>query len=198
MLKHIVTGALVTVVLAVLTGLIFPLGMTLIAQLAFPLQANGSLITNSSGQVIGSRLIGQGFAKPQYFHPRPSAAGAGYAGESSGGTNYGPTSKKLILGDKDFAGIKQLADSYRKENSLSFDAKVPVDAVTRSASGLDPDITYANAMTQAVRVAKARHLPEQAIMSLVRTNLEIPQLGFLGEPRVNVLQLNLALDKLKQ
>jgi len=207
MLKNIIISIRATLVLAVLTGLLFPGLITLIAQLVFPYQANGSLIVKN-GKTIGSRLIGQSFTKPEYFHPRPSAAGSGYAGEASSGTNLGPTSKKLILGqsddpatkdvDESFKGVKQLADTYRTENGLAPNERVPVDAVTRSGSGLDPDISEANALMQAPRVAKTRNLPEATVTDLVHTHTEGRQLGFLGEPHVNVLMLNLALDDLKR
>jgi potassium-transporting ATPase KdpC subunit len=192
-------------VLAALTGLLFPLLMTGIAQAVFPGQANGSLIKDVSGKVIGSRLIGQRFTEPRYFHPRPSAAGSGYDTTVSSGTNLGPTSSKLIRGieddpetsdtDESYAGVKQLAETYRKENDLPADTKVPVDAVTRSGSGLDPHISPANAALQAPRVAKARNLTTEAVMEVVRRHTEGRQLGILGEPRVNVLLLNLDLDK---
>ncbi len=198
MFKQMMPALRATLVLAFLTGLVFPAVVTLCAQLLFPDQANGSLIRNQSGQVIGSRLIGQMFVKPEYFHGRPSAAGQGYAGEASGGTNLGPTSSKLILGSKDFVGIKQLAESYRSENLLGATDKVPVDAVTRSGSGLDPDISPANAMLQARRVSAARHLMLEQVIALVQQHIEGRQLGFIGEPRVNVLLLNLALDKIKR
>lgn len=198
MLKELFPAARATIVLAVFTGLIFPLAMTAVGQLVFPFQANGSLIRDAGGKIIGSQLIGQAFTRPEYFHPRPSAAGSGYEGEASGGANLGPTSKKLLFGDADFPGIKQLAEAYRKENSLPADAKVPVDAVTRSASGLDPHITVVNALYQAPRVAGARHLSQETVIELVKSNTQARELGFLGEPCVNVLALNLALDKLKQ
>ena len=140
-------------------------------------------------------MLAQSFTRPEYFHPRPSAAGSGYAGEASGGTNYGPTSSRLILGDKDFAGIKQLAESYRKENSLAPGTEVPVDAVTRSASGLDPHITMANAVLQLPRVAKARNMSESCVRNLLEKYTEARECWILGEPRVNVLLLNLALDE---
>lgn len=205
MLKQILPSIRATIVLAILTGLLFPLAMTGIAQAVFPSQANGSLIKDASGKVIGSELIGQPFTKPQYFHPRPSAAGSGYDATMSSGTNLGPTSSKLIEGitddpktkdaDESYAGVKQLAETYRKENDLPADAKVPVDAVTRSASGLDPHISPANAALQAPRVAKARHMTTEAVMQAVSEHTEGRQFGILGEPRVNVLTLNLALDK---
>jgi K+-transporting ATPase ATPase C chain len=205
MFKQAITALRATIVLAVLTGIIFPLIITGIAQALFPHQANGSLITDRSGKTIGSSLLAQRFVRPEYFHPRPSAAGSGYAGEASSGTNLGPTSAKLILGQKDdpatkdfdesFAGIKQLAESYRAENSLPSDYAVPVDAVTRSGSGLDPDISVPNALLQAPRVAKARKLPESVVKDLLARHTEERQFGFLGEPRVNVLTLNLDLDQ---
>jgi K+-transporting ATPase ATPase C chain len=194
-----------TLVLALLTGIVFPVIVTGIAQFAFKDAANGSLIVKD-GKVVGSKLIGQPFSKPEYFHTRPSAAGSGYAGEASGGTNLGPTSSKLILGQKDdpqtkadesFAGVKQLAEQYRTENDLGHEELVPVDAVTRSASGLDPDISPLNARLQTARVAKARNLPAQTVADLVQQNTHAPTLGILGETRVNVVTLNLALDGLK-
>jgi potassium-transporting ATPase KdpC subunit len=207
MIKHLLTAVKATIVLAVLTGLIFPALMTALAQILFPREANGSLIHNEAGQVIGSKLIGQQFGKPQYFYPRPSAAGSGYAGEASSGTNLGPTSKKLILGqpdnpdtraiDESFAGVKQLSEKYRQENLMDSSEKVPVDAVTRSGSGLDPDISQANALLQARRVARIRGLSLEALKGLVYKHTDERQFGFLGEPRVNVLTLNLSLDHLK-
>jgi len=205
MIPIVVQAARATLVLAVLTGLIFPLAMTALAQLLFPDKANGSLIRRTDGTVIGSSLIGQQFTKPQYFHPRPSAAGSGYAGEASSGTNLGPTSARLFEGaaddpktkddDESFLGVKQLANAYRKENLLPSSFKIPVDAVTRSGSGLDPHISVQNAMIQAKRVAIARKLPLAVIMTNVLQHTERRHLGILGEPRVNVLLLNLALDE---
>lgn len=186
-----------TLTLAFYTGIVFPFFIFALAQLFFPHQANGSHIRNGD-QTVGSELIGQGFTKATYFHPRPSAAGSGYAGEASGGTNYGPTSRKLILGDESFAGIKQLAESYRTENDLPPDAQVPVDAVTRSSSGLDPHISPANARSQAPRVATARHLRQATVLELVSRYTQERDLGVFGEPRVNVLKLNLALDSLSE
>jgi K+-transporting ATPase ATPase C chain len=207
MLKQLLPSVRATIVLAVLTGLLFPLLMTAVAQAVFRDQANGSLIVDANGKVIGSRLIGQPFTKPQYFHPRPSAAGSGYDATMSSGTNLGPTSSKLIQGipddpktkntDESYAGVKQLAEAYRKENDLPADAKVPVDAVTRSGSGMDPHISPANAALQAPRVAKARNMTSDAVMELVRQHTEGRTFGILGEPRVNVLMLNLALDQRK-
>jgi potassium-transporting ATPase KdpC subunit len=155
----------------------------------FASQANGSLVRDSSGTVVGSTLLAQGFSRPEYFHPRPSAAGSdGYDATSSGGSNFGPTNQKLI------DSVKDRAVAYREENGLANDAPVPVDAVTQSASGLDPDISPANALIQAGRVAKARNLPEDQVRALVNQNTEGRTLFILGEPRVNVLRLNLALD----
>ena len=176
-----------------------------IGQVFFKNQANGSLIT-VNGPVVGSALLGQGFSKPIYFQPRPSAAGAGYDPTASGGTNLGPTSDKLINGIPDtlpngkpnpsgFDGIKTLAAAYRTANGLAPNAPVPVDAVTRSASGLDPEISVANADLQAARVAKARNISVEQVDQLIEQNTRGRGLGFLGEPGVNVLELNIALDK---
>jgi K+-transporting ATPase ATPase C chain len=208
MLKHLVPAGRATLFLALLIGIVFPFAVTFLSQLIFPEQANGSLIRNSAGQVIGSRLIGQNFTRSEYFHPRPSAAGAGYAGEASGGTNLGPTSAKLFLGqaddpatkdvDESFAGVKQLAKKYREENLLNQDEKVPVDAVTRSGSGLDPHISEANALFQARRIAKVRSIDLTAVKELIEKQVESRDLGMLGEPRINVLLTNLALDRLKR
>ena len=198
--------AVVSVLLfVVLTGLLFPLAVTGIAQVVFHHQANGSLISGKDG-VVGSEIIGQNFSKPEYFHPRASAAGSGYDATSSGGTNLGPTSDKLIHGihkklpngtddSGNFDGVKDLHDAYIKENELPADTQVPADAVTRSASGLDPQISPANARLQIKRVAKARDLPEDEVERLVLQNTDGRSLGFLGEPGVNVLKVNLALDR---
>lgn len=178
------------------TGLAFPTLVTGVAQAAFPRQANGSLIRDRQGIVVGSSLIGQPFALPGYFHPRPSAAGGGYDAVNSSGTNLGPTSDKLIngLADGSFAGVKQLAETYRKENGLAPGILLPPDAVTRSASGLDPHISVRNAMLQANRVAETRKLPIDRVHVLIQRNTDPAFLGIFGEPGVNVLALNLALD----
>lgn len=183
-------------------GLAFPAAVTGIAQAIFPHQANGSLVTQN-GKVVGSELIGQSFAKPEYFHPRPSAAGSGYDAANSSGTNLGPTSDKLINGipddpktkaDESFDGVKQLAEKYRKENGLAADAVVPADAVERSASGLDPHISPRNAELQAARVAKARNIEVEKVKALIEENTDKPFVGVFGDPGVNVLRLNRALD----
>jgi K+-transporting ATPase ATPase C chain len=188
LLEHTRTAILMVVVLTVLLGIVYPLIMTGLSQVLFPNQANGSLIRDTSGNVVGSALLGQNFSTPQYFHPPPSAAGTdGYDATSSGASNLGPTNQKLI----DAATDRAMA--YRAENGLAADALVPVDAVTASASGLDPDISPANALIQASRVAKARNLSEDQVRNLVNQYIERRTLGVLGEPRVNVLKLNLAL-----
>ena len=208
MLKQLLPAVRATLGLAVLTGILFPLAVTGIAQVAFPHQASGSLIRGADGKVVGSELIGQPFSRPEYFHPRPSAAGSGYDGSLSSGTNLGPTSAKLIAGlpddpatqdvDEAYAGVKQLVEQYRRENGLGPEVKVPVDAVTRSASGLDPHISVANALLQAPRVAKARGWSETSAKELVAKHTENRDLGILGEPRVNVLLLNRALEGVKR
>lgn len=178
-----------TLVLAVVCCGIYPLVVFGFGQWLFADQANGSLIIDSKGTIIGSRLIGQNFTGAKYFHPRPSAAGnIGYDPTSSGGSNLGPTSKKLA------DGIRQNVSDYRTVNGLAANTPVPADAVTSSASGLDPHISVANARLQAARVAKARGLSATQVEELIVKYTERPGLGFLGEPGVNVLQLNLALD----
>jgi potassium-transporting ATPase KdpC subunit len=188
----LVTSILMVVTLTVLTGVVFPLIMLGIGQLFFNHQANGSLIKNSHGQVIGSQLIGQNFTKPQYFHPRLSAAGKGYDATSSGGTNLGPTNAQLLKNT-----IAQ-ANLIRKENNLPANYQLPADAVSTSASGLDPDISQAYADLQVPRVAKARGMSQSAVRALVKKYTSGRDLGFLGEPRVNVLEVNLALDSAKK
>jgi K+-transporting ATPase ATPase C chain len=180
--------------LTLLTGCALPLLLAAIGRPLFPHQANGSLITRH-GVVVGSELIGQEFSRPEYFQSRPSAAGTGYDGTASGGTNLGPNNPRLKNGAADFAGIRHLAEEYRKRNGLAPDAPIPIDAVTRSASGLDPDITPANAALQTPRVARARGASEAAVRRLVEHYTKGPQVGFLGNARVPVLDLDLALDQ---
>lgn len=188
----LITSVLMTVVLMIGTGIIYPLVMTGLAQVFFHDQANGSLIKNTRGQVIGSSLIGQNFTKPQYFHPRLSAAGKGYDATSSGGTNLGPTNQTLLKNT-----VAQ-ANLIRKENHLPANYPLPADAVSTSASGLDPNISPAYADLQIPRVAQARGVSQAVVRTLVQKYTSGRTLGVLGEPRVNVLQLNLALDQLKK
>src|SRR5262245_37339623 len=239
MFKELKTGFLVMVVMTVLTGLVYPAAITAIAQVVFPDQANGSPIV-SNGHVIGSRLLGQNFTRPEYFHPRPSAAGSGYDPTATAGSNLGPTSAKLLNGttkmdDKknevvDFDGIKLRIVHYCLENDIAFESSIsvdsfkdkdgnlddvnlikafsddrtplifmpktpiPADAIAGSASGLDPHISPRNAELQAVRVAKARGVSTDQVQAVVAEHTEGRTLGVLGEPHVNVLELNLALD----
>jgi K+-transporting ATPase ATPase C chain len=177
--------------LTVLTGCVYPLVTGGIAQIVLPIQSNGSLVTRSDGSVVGSNLIGQQFAGPAYFHPRPSAAGdKGYDATSSGGSNLGPTNASLVK------AVQDRAAAYRQENGLSASTPIPVDAVTASGSGLDPDISPADALLQAHRVALARGRTDGEIQTIVERHVEGRTLGILGEPRVNVLQLNLDVDQL--
>lgn len=177
---------LLTFVFIVVTGLIYPGAVTAVARLVFPNQAGGSLVT-ANGQVIGSKLIGQQFTQPWYFHPRPSAAGSGYDATSSGGTNKGPTDRKLA--DTLIAGAIAQAESAGVPKG-----KIPTDMATASASGLDPHISPANALFQVARVAAARGVDTAQVRDLALHYVEGRQFGFLGEPRVNVLALNLAVD----
>jgi K+-transporting ATPase ATPase C chain len=181
-------AVLATIVLAVVCCGVYPLLVFGVAQTVFREKANGSLIVDSNGTVRGSRLLGQGFTAEKYFHPRPSAAGNGYDAANSSGSNLGPTSKSL------HDAIKERVEAYRKENSLKETDSVPADAVTASGSGLDPHISVRNAEVQAARVAKARGVDVQKVLKLIQANRDGPDLGFLGEAGVNVLQLNLALD----
>jgi K+-transporting ATPase ATPase C chain len=175
-------------VLAVICCGLYPLVVFGISQALFHDKANGSLIVDQDGTVRGSKLLGQGFTADKYFHPRPSAAGTGYDATSSGGSNLGPTSQKLN------DAIKDRVAAYRKENGLSETEPVPADAVTASGSGLDPQISLRNAELQTPRVAKARGLSEEKVRELVQQNTDGRDLGVLGDPGVNVLELNLALD----
>jgi K+-transporting ATPase ATPase C chain len=207
MIKQLVISLRVTLITLVIVSGVYPLVVWGIAQAAFRHQANGSLIRDSSGTVIGSELLAQSFTKAQYFQPRPSAAGSsGYDPTASGGTNYGPTSDKLINGvhkpnlkngqpdPSDYEGVKDLAKDYRTTNNLSANTPVPVDAVTKSASGLDPDISPENAALQAARVAAARGVSVADVKGVVTQYTKGRDLWFIGEPRINVLELNLALD----
>jgi K+-transporting ATPase ATPase C chain len=186
MLEQLLPAVRITLVLTVLTGMLYPALVTGIAQAIFPKQANGSLI-EVNGKVIGSELIGQKFTKPEYFQGRPSAAGDGYDAANSGASNFGPTNQKLV--DR----IKGDAEKFRKENP-DFSGPIPADLLTASASGLDPHLSPASAAAQVARVAKTRGVPTAQIQDLVDHYTESRQLGILGEPRVNVLNLNLALD----
>lgn len=173
--------------LTLLVGVAYPLAVTGLAQLAFPHRADGSLVERD-GQVVGSRLIGQAFAGARYFHPRPSAAGEGYDAMASAPSNLGPTNPELVR------QVRARRVAYRRDNGLRPGQQVPVDAVTASGSGLDPHISVANARLQATRVARARGLALDDVLALVASHTDGRSLGFLGEPGVNVLELNLALD----
>jgi potassium-transporting ATPase KdpC subunit len=185
MKRNLITAVLMTIATTVLLGVVYPLVVTAMAQVLFHDKANGELITQN-GTVIGSRIIGQAFVSDRYFHSRPSAAGNGYDAANSGATNFGPTNQKLI--DR----VKTDTATLHSENP---DQPVPADLVTTSASGLDPDITPAAALFQVPRIARVRGLSEDRIRSLVQAHIEKRTWGFLGEPRVNVLELNLALDQ---
>jgi K+-transporting ATPase ATPase C chain len=182
--RNLVTAVLMTIVTTVILGIIYPLAITGIAQVSFPDKANGQLI-EKDGKVIGSKIIAQGFSSPGYFRPRPSAAGTGYDAANSAGTQLGPTNKKLI------DAVKANVEAARKENP---NAPVPIDLVTTSPSGLDPHISLAAADFQVPRVARERGIAEADVRRLVAANTDDRQLGFFGEPGVNVLELNLALD----
>jgi potassium-transporting ATPase KdpC subunit len=185
--KQLLTSVLMTLVTTVLLGLIYPLAITGVAQVLFPAKANGSLLRSSNGTLIGSALIGQPFTGPGYFHSRPSAAGdAGYDTTASGGSNLGPTNQKLI------ARVEADITRLQAENP---NAPIPVDLVTTSGSGLDPDITPAAAEFQIPRVARERGISVDQLRRVVQEHTKGRDLGFLGEPRVNLLELNLALDR---
>src|SRR5580704_7425239 len=187
MWQQILPGIRIKLFMTIVLGVLYPLAITGISQVMFPHQANGSLVT-VNGKVVGSELIGQNFVKPEYFQPRPSAAGNdGYDPTASGGSNYGPTSQKLV--DR----VKASIDKFRKDNP-DYTGPLPADLVTASASGLDPHISPDSASAQSARVAKARGVSTDQVSQLIAQLTEGPDLGLLGEPRVNVLKLNLALD----
>jgi K+-transporting ATPase ATPase C chain len=190
-IKEVKLAVMATVALAVILCGVYPAIVWGIAQIGFFSKANGSLVLRD-GHVLGSRLIAQGFAAPQYFHPRPSAAGEGYDAASSGASNLGPLSKKLAN------QVKDRVAAYRAENGIALSVKIPADAVTASASGLDPHISLGNAGLQSARVARARGISEAAVRILIQNHIDGPDLGFLGEPGVNILELNLALDAVKE
>jgi K+-transporting ATPase ATPase C chain len=190
LVRQLRPAILAMVVLSVLLGVAYPMAATAIAQTAFHDRANGSLI-HRDGVVVGSKLIGQLFVSPQYFHGRPSEAGSGYDASASSGSNDGPLNQELLT------AVADRATAYRHENGLAADAPVPVDAVTASGSGLDPDISIANARLQANRVANARGLTPDAVNALVDEHTRRRDFAVLGEPGVNVLELNLALDQLR-
>jgi K+-transporting ATPase ATPase C chain len=192
-----------TLVTLVVTGLVYPLAVTGASQLLFPHRANGSIVVDEKGNEVGSELIGQAFADPAYVRPRPSANS--YDAANSGGTNLGTTSKKLRDGvvddpatkdvDESFAGVTQLAAAFRADNGVPDGVAIPADAVTRSASGLDPDVSPETAMLQAGRIAKARGVTVDRVQSVISDFIDERDLGFLGEDHVNVLVVNLALDR---
>jgi len=185
MLSEIRPAIVSTLIFTLLLGLGYPLAITGISELAFPYQANGSLVRNASGQVIGSALIAQAFTKDEYLHPRPSAAGSGYDPTSSGGSNYGPLDPNLA---------KRIAGDAATLRASTGHQAIPDDAITTSGSGLDPDISPAYALLQVDRIAKARGASPAAVEQLISQHIEQPFLGFIGQPRVNVLMTNRALD----
>ena len=188
MWQQILPGLRIKIFMTILVGVIYPLAITGICQLVFPHRANGSLVT-AGGKVIGSELIGQNFTRPEYFRPRPSAAGSeGYDATASSGSNYGPTNQKLV------ERVKASVEKFRKENP-DYTGPLPADLVTTSSSGLDPHISPDSACAQSARVAKARGMTVAQVTELIAGFTEGPSLGVLGEPRVNVLKLNLALDQ---
>jgi K+-transporting ATPase ATPase C chain len=187
MWQQILPGLRIKIFLTIVLGIGYPLLITAICQLVFPYQANGSLI-KLNGKIIGSEIIAQGFTKAEYFHPRPSAAGNGYDATASGGSNFGPTNQKL------YDRLKTAVERFRKDNP-DYHGPIPADLLTTSESGLDPDLSPASALAQAARVAKARGMTLEEANRLIMQFAKAPDLGFLGEPRVNVLRLNLALDQ---
>ncbi|AFM24577.1 K(+)-transporting ATPase subunit C [Desulfomonile tiedjei] len=190
-IRELRVSIIATIALGIILCGIYPLVVWGIAQVFFPHQANGSLIVRN-GKIVGSELLGQNFVDAKYFHPRPSSTGEnGYDASSSGGSNLGPTSKKLVQ------TVKERIEAYRAENGLSADVPIPADAVTASASGLDPHITLENARLQASRVARARGIDESVMLEKLRASLEGRDLRILGEPRINVTKLNLSLDEMK-
>lgn len=189
LLPRIRTALVLVALLSVVLGGLYPLAVYWTGKLLFPFQAGGSLVRSPDGTVLGSALLGQNFRGPQYFHPRPSAAGeAGYDATASGGRNLGPTSKKLV------EAVAQSVEEYRKENLLSPDQRIPADAVTASASGLDPHISVANALLQLPRVARERKMSHEELRGIVARYTSKPWLGLFGEPVVNVPMVNWALD----
>lgn len=189
MWSEILPGLRIKIFMTVLLGVIYPLAVTGLCQLMFPRQANGSMVV-VNGKVVGSELIAQNFTKQEYFHPRPSAAGNdGFDATASGGSNYGPTNQKLV--DR----VKASVEQFRRENP-DYTGPIPADLLTTSGSGLDPEISPASAEAQAVRVAKARGKSVEQVRQLIAQHTAHPTLGLIGEPRVNVLQLNLALDRM--
>jgi len=190
MRRQLVPALLVFLVLTMLTGVLYPLAVTAVAQVAFPGRADGSLIERD-GEVVGSRLLGQGFSGESYFHSRPSAAGDGYDGASSSASNLGPTNEDLLT------AVEERIAAFRELNGLAPAADVAVDAVTASGSGLDPHISPENARLQAARISRVRGIPLSEVLALVDDHTDGRSLGFLGEPGVNVLELNLALDALR-
>ena len=189
--RQVLPAVLVVLVLTVLVGVVYPLAVTGVSQVAFRDRADGSII-EVDGRPVGSELIGQGFTEPRYFWPRPSAAGDGYDAMASAASNLGPNDETMLT------DVEQRVVDYRTANGLPADAEVPVDAVTASGSGLDPHISVANARLQAARVAQARGLPVAQVLELVDQHTDQPSLGVLGEEAVNVLGLNLALDRAEE
>jgi potassium-transporting ATPase KdpC subunit len=185
--RQLAPAIIMLAMFTVICGVVYPLAVTAVGQVAFRDAANGSIV-NVDGQAVGSTLIGQSFADPKYFHPRPSAAGAGYDGLASGGSNLGPNNADLL------AAVTARVTAYRSENALGDTQAVPVDAVTASASGLDPEISVANARLQAPRVARQRQLDIAAVLAAIDAHTTTRPLGILGDPGVNVLALNVDLD----